>query len=111
MDKIKPEDVTVEELKATLSDISNYALLQIIRERVKLNEVSLYDIADVARDHPEAVCIKVWQKDDIREYKGGNELTEEQIDYASSIAAKGLEECTDYEWACIDIAVSEASKN
>lgn len=111
MEKIKHDDVSVKELKATLGDISNYALLQIIRERVKLNEVSLHDIADVARDHPEAVCIKVWQKDDIREYRGGDKLTEQQIDYASRIAAKGLEECTDYEWACIDVAVSEASKN
>lgn len=111
MDKIKPEDVTVEELKATLSDISNYALLQIIRERVKLNEVSLHDIADVARDHPEAVCIKVWQKDDIREYRGGDSLTDEQIDCVSRIAAKGLEECTDYEWMCIETAISQVSDN
>lgn len=110
MEKIKSEDVTVKELKAILSDISNYALLQIIRERVKLNEISLHDIADVARDHPEAVCIKVWQKDDIREYKGGDELTEDQIDHASRLAAYGLEECSDYEWMCIETAISQARK-
>lgn len=109
MDKIKPEDITVEELKAALSDISSHVLLQIILERVKLNEVSLYDIADVARSHPEAVCIKVWQKEDIRAM-GNYELTEDQLDQASRLAAYGLKKCSDYEWMCIKSAINKAKK-
>lgn len=101
MDKIKSEDITVEELKAALSDISNYALLQIIRERVKLNEVSLHDVANLVREHPECIAAKIWQKDDIREYDNDNDMTESQIDCASRMAGKALEECTDNDWGII----------